>query len=106
MHLVGRGTALLSCSWIAPSGLAFRSPRPSCLQGHLSLSISTGATVPTEERQRQGFRRRYAAHDPRPLGEGESVWIRDADCAGTVLSRARRPRSYVVQTDLRALLGN
>ncbi|CAN8032494.1 unnamed protein product [Ixodes persulcatus] len=57
-------------------------------------------------RQRQDFDRRHAAHDLRPLGEGERVWIRDADCAGTVLSPAQRPRSYVVQTDAGALVRN
>ncbi|XP_040360986.1 uncharacterized protein LOC121048573 [Ixodes scapularis] len=57
-------------------------------------------------RKRQDFDRRHAAHALHPLGEGESVWIRDADCAGTVLSPARRPRSYVVHTDAGALVRN
>ncbi|XP_040357725.1 uncharacterized protein LOC121046995 [Ixodes scapularis] len=57
-------------------------------------------------RQRQDFNRRHAAHALRPLGEGERVWIRNADCAGTVLSPAQRPRFYVVQTDAGALVCN
>ncbi|CAN7949738.1 unnamed protein product, partial [Ixodes hexagonus] len=48
-HLVPRGTAPLSCSWVAPSGLASRSPRPSWLQHRLSMLITTGATRPTED---------------------------------------------------------
>ncbi|XP_037504872.2 uncharacterized protein LOC119379642 [Rhipicephalus sanguineus] len=57
-------------------------------------------------RQRQDFDRRHAAQDLRPLEEGEKVWIRDTDCAGTVLSPAQRPRSYVVHADAGALVRN
>ncbi|XP_040356664.1 serine/arginine-rich splicing factor SR45-like [Ixodes scapularis] len=57
-------------------------------------------------RQRQDFDRRHAAHALRPLGEGERVWIRNANCADTVLSPAQRPRSYVIQTDAGALVRN
>ncbi|XP_040360870.1 uncharacterized protein LOC121048503 [Ixodes scapularis] len=57
-------------------------------------------------RQRQDFNLRHAAHALRPLGKGERVWIRDENCAGTVLSPAQRPRSYVVQTDADALVRN
>ncbi|XP_040356669.1 uncharacterized protein LOC121046479 [Ixodes scapularis] len=62
--------------------------------------------TPQRRRQRQDFDRRHAAHALRPLGEGETVWTRDADCAGTVLSLAKRPHSYVVQTGAGALVRN
>ncbi|XP_040359395.1 uncharacterized protein LOC121047842 [Ixodes scapularis] len=60
-------------------------------------------------RQRQDFNRQHAAHALGPLGEGDRVWIRDANrvyYAGTVLSLVQRPRSYVVQTDAGALVPN
>lgn len=49
-------------------------------------------------KQSQDFNRRHAAHQLRPLADGEDVWVQDMSCAAKVLSPARRPRSYVVET--------
>ncbi|XP_064468573.1 uncharacterized protein K02A2.6-like [Ornithodoros turicata] len=51
-----------------------------------------------KQRQASDFNRRHGVVQLRPLTPGERVWVQDAECTATVLSPARRPRSYVVET--------
>lgn len=57
-------------------------------------------------RQRNDFNRRHAARQLRPLSVGEDVWVQDVRCRATVLSPAKRPRSYVVETETGVLQRN
>ncbi|SCV65341.1 Integrase core domain protein [Anaplasma phagocytophilum] len=49
-------------------------------------------------RQQRDFNRRHRVQRLRSLSVGEDVWVDDISCAAKVLSPAKRPRSYVVET--------
>lgn len=51
-----------------------------------------------KRRQTADYNRRHAAKELRGLAAGDEVWVKDARCSATVLSRAQRPRSYIVET--------
>ncbi|XP_075721959.1 uncharacterized protein LOC142765207 [Rhipicephalus microplus] len=75
-------------------------PKPSC------AAYFHRCDTAQHHRQCRDFNRRRTGKDSCLLVEGESVWIWDTQCAGTVLSPAQRPRCYVVQRDAGALVCN
>lgn len=50
------------------------------------------------KRRASDFDRRHGVRKLRELSPGEDLWVTDAQCPAQVLSRAQRPRSYVVET--------
>ncbi|KAH6948271.1 hypothetical protein HPB50_023325 [Hyalomma asiaticum] len=78
---------------LASKGGLGRIPTAPLLRGYPHAADIHRRNSAQRRAQRLDFDHRHAAQDLRPLGEGERVQIRDADCAGTVLSPAQRPRS-------------
>nr|XP_037290325.1 uncharacterized protein K02A2.6-like [Rhipicephalus microplus] len=52
-----------------------------------------------KQKQAADFNRHHRAQDLSPLRTGQCVWVRPDQVKATVLSPARRPRSYVVETE-------
>lgn len=51
------------------------------------------------EKQRRGFNKRHRATELRTLKVGDKVWVNDRKSEATVVARAAKPRSYLLETD-------
>lgn len=51
------------------------------------------------EKQRRGFNKRHRATELRTLKVGDKVWVIDRKSEATLVARAAKPRSYLLETD-------
>ncbi|CAN7942402.1 unnamed protein product, partial [Ixodes pacificus] len=71
------------------------------LQGQVRPDLKTVIRTDRRKReeQRRCFNKRHRARELRTLKVGDKVWVNDRKSEATVVARAAKPRSYLLETD-------